>query len=918
MEPTLLEDWLQVASSSSTSLSAPPASKSTPEFAANAVVQAWADIRTCVQQKSLTDSQRSALDLLFRHRRSLHYADSQVKLLLALMTQVNSSDAALLGIARRFCISGVLAWIRKCYTGAAVTPSVLKQAPEQLSSVFQSLKKAMDDRATADAYVCEAILLLGTVSSLTFAPPDLRSECCGLIAVEFEARKTAIVRGSISEALAGAGYAISVCQEQQLITIFRSMLKLWSDTKAEGPAAPSARGYDASRGLVSVSGLCGENPPLKDVVMILHVMDFLGSSFVSRLPYQSQKTSGMELLHDELLRLPLTDQGVQCAGIMACVGLLRSLYRYIPGKLKGVPAATLDPKFPIMIGNLEGFVYSVCDRVIGPDVSMSTFGSSAVHGGTYADGVYRRTDNLLLMRCIALAVSRCRSLRAHPGILRCLALCIFEDVLHLDSVYSASLDEFMSGSEVGVKQDVNGGSEEGRVADDLDAVLVAFQVHTESFVFQEVGALARALCEQYSSIREDQQRQIEQYVLEFARNLYTKHRVFVATSGKPAGQTGLSHYARNMEKFLEAAFLTVVVFYKAAVVKDAASEMSALELCASTLDSFSCIEYFRHLQMKEYIEVIKTAVSRVSDSEAGSVAFVKHFPHYNEIIHRPGPSRLILNYSWDMDEVQSSRVLFYFRVLPLCLDTLPDAVFAQRVAPVLFLYLQHPSEAMTKASHALFGAFVSSKIRPEPTVGPRKLENFENTCSDIKPDSALREQLVVYYAQRALELYPDFTPFKGLVSGFGAISRHFPSGSPAVVYCLSRLAERTGELYKTDKHLKTQDFAPPTKSGVNGSDQSRSLSVDDMGTAEKLQVLLLHLILVVDLQVLPELLKLVASLILNLPLHQGTAALDEVYGVVASSDDYTRKPAVVPWLQSLSFHLSKSRRQVKQAYASKL
>ncbi|KAG6554863.1 hypothetical protein Mapa_003446 [Marchantia paleacea] len=917
MEPTLLEDWLQVASSTSTSLSAPPASKSTPEFAANAVVHAWAEIRTCVQQKSLTDSQRLALDLLFRHRRSLHYADSQVKLLLALMTQVNCSDAALLGFARRFSISGVLAWIRKCYTGAAVSPSVLKQAPEQLSSVFQSLKIAMDDRPTSDAYACEGILLLGTVSSLTIVPPDLRSECCSLIAVEFEARKSAIVRGSIAEALAGAGYAISVCQEQQLIPIFRPMLKLWSDTEVEGPAAASAIPFDASRGLVVESGLSWENPPLKDVVMILHVMDFLGSLFLSRHPYQSHETLGMELLHDELLRLPLTGRAVQCASIMACIGLLRSLYRYIPGKVKGFPVATPDPKLPIMIGNLEAFVYSVCDQVIGPDVSMSTFGCSAVHGGTYADGVYRHTENLLLMRCIAVAVSRCRRLRAHPGILHCLALCIFEDVLHLDSVYSASLDEFMSGL-VGVKQNVNGGSEEGRVADDLDAVLVAFQVHTESFVFQEVGALARALCEQYRSSREDQQRQIEQYILEFARNLYAKHRIFIATSGKPAGQTGLSHYARNMEKFLEAAFLTVVVFYKTAVVKDAASEMSALELCASTLDSFSCIEYFRHLQVKEYIEVIKTALSRVSDSEAGSVAFVKQFPHYNEIIHRPGPSRLILNYNWDRDEVQSSRVLFYFRVLPLCLDTLPDAVFAERIAPVLFLYLQHPSEAMSKASHALFGAFISSKIRPESTVGSWKLENSENAGSEIKPYLALREQLVVYYAQRALELYPEFTPFKGLVSGFGAISRHFPSGSPAVVYCLSRLAERTGDLYKTDKHLKTQDFAPPTKSRVNGSDQSRRVSVDEMGTAEKLQVLLLHLILVVDLQVLPELLKLVASLILNLPLHQGTAALDEVYDVIASSDDYTRKPAVVPWLQSLSFHLSKSSRQVKHGYASKL
>lgn len=45
-----------------------------------------------------------------------------------------------------------------------------------------------------------------------------------------------------------------------------------------------------------------------------------------------------------------------------------------------------------------------------------------------------------------------------------------------------------------------------------------------------------------------------------------------------------------------------------------------------------------------------------------------------------------LTVSWGQNEVQTSRVLFYFRVLPLCLTKMPEATFAEEIAPAMLLY----------------------------------------------------------------------------------------------------------------------------------------------------------------------------------------------------------------------------------------
>ena len=47
--------------------------------------------------------------------------------------------------------------------------------------------------------------------------------------------------------------------------------------------------------------------------------------------------------------------------------------------------------------------------------------------------------------------------------------------------------------------------------------------------------------------------------------------------------------------------------------------------------------------------------------------------------------------------------------------------------------------------------------------------------------------------------------------------------------------------------------------------------------------------------------KLLAQLIVQLPKDGQTMVLNELYSLVAESDDVTRKPTLVSWLQSLSY-----------------
>ena len=72
-----------------------------------------------------------------------------------------------------------------------------------------------------------------------------------------------------------------------------------------------------------------------------------------------------------------------------------------------------------------------------------------------------------------------------------------------------------------------------------------------------------------------------------------------------------------------------------------------------------------------------------------------------------------------------------------------------------------------------------------------------------------------------MKAYPGRTPFEGMASGVAALARHLPAGSPSIFYCIRSLVEKAFSLYTED--------SDPYKKVVD---------------------LLLHLITIVDIQVI--------------------------------------------------------------------
>lgn len=184
-------------------------------------------------------------------------------------------------------------------------------------------------------------------------------------------------------------------------------------------------------------------------------------------------------------------------------------------------------------------------------------------------------------------------------------------------------------------------------------------------------------------------------------------------------------------------------------------------------------------------------------------------------------------------------------------------------------YIGHPNRKVAQASHTLLAAFLSSA---------KESEEDERT--------QFKEQLVFYYMQRSLEVYPEITPFEGLASGVATLVQHLPAGSPAIFYSVHSLVE------------KASTFSTESLQGRKSDPGNQILE------------LLLRLVSLVDIQVLPYLMKSLAQLVIKLPKERQNVVLGELYGQVAESDDVIRKPSLVSWLQSLNYLCSNNRTEV--------
>lgn len=465
----------------------------------------------------------------------------------------------------------------------------------------------------------------------------------------------------------------------------------------------------------------------------------------------------------------------------------------------------------------------------------------------------RQPGSILLLHCISLALARSGPVSFQVSLLMCLSSALLNEIFPLQRFYAKILKNYHNSSTSVAINEVN--------------------QHLSSAIFKEAGAISAVFCNQYVSADEGSKSIVENYIWKYCQDVYSLHRkVGLVLRGIEVELIG------NLEKIAESAFLMVVVF-ALEVTKERLhsrfSQETQLEVSVRILIAFSCFEYFRRMRLSEYMDTIRKVVISVQETKLACISFVKSIPSYSQLINKDGSFSLHkIDYMWSKDDVQTARILFYLRVIPTCIEQVPASLFREVVAPTMFLYMGHPNGKVARASHSLFMAFVSSA-----------------KDSDDEERLSLKEQLVFFYMQRSLEGYPGLTPFEGMASGVAALVRYLPAGSPSTFYCIHSLVERAN-------NLRSEIMAGDIEAWTNWQ--------EEVEPCKKLLELLMRLLSLVDIQVLPSLMKLLAQLTAQLPKEGQNMILNDLYAQVAESDDVIRKPILVSWLQSLSYLCSQA------------
>lgn len=583
-----------------------------------------------------------------------------------------------------------------------------------------------------------------------------------------------------------------------------------------GPALACADELQFTRILGSLIRICGRIGNLGIGVRVLKLVEWLVLGFV-----ESRKMRKVQVLFEIISPEKCESEDyVLFPVVMVACGALRAL-RVASVRYR----LDFDPRLKEM-----------------PERTIQFAAEKAVLEGRHVD------DRRILLQCVALGLTRCGQVAFHESVLQCVCMALLKELLPLPDLLRMSV------------QSPDGNSAE--------VVKTRVKQHQDSVLFKEAGPVTGVLCNQYSFANEKAKTFVETCVWGYAQELYCNLRAAV-----------LLHRGKwddllvEIEKIAEASFLMVVVF-AAEVTKHRlntkSSEGFQPEVAVRILVAFSCVEHLRRLRLPEYTEAVRRAVLVNQENAAASALFIESMPSYAELTSKPDLLTLDgTRYIWYRDEVQTSRILFYLRVLPTCISLIPAQIIRDKLASIMFLYLQHSNEKVTRASHSVMVSFLSS-----------------GNDTDQDDRMALKEQLAFYYIERSLEAYPGVTPFEGLASGVAALIRHLPAGSPAILFCIHSLTVKAKDLCNTSKF----------------QDKSLWRSWEDSTEpCKKILDLLLRLIFLVDIQAFPYLLKELAEFVTLLPKEGQDVLLDDMHAHVAESDDVTRKPVLVPWLQSLSY-----------------
>lgn len=769
-----LEEWLKT---NSRVLSNSNSTQSTSQ-SARAIIQAWANLREPLQQKSFTQQHYQSLQTLINSGYSLYVADPQVKLILSILS---APDLSLPSESYPPFLRLLYIWVRK---SSKPSPAFINSSVNVLFQLFSSQSIANKSAL----FFTEGLLLLGAFTFVPSISEETRSRCLELFCKLFEEdyKLVSVFDDLVPSVLAGIGYALSSSGSMHFVRILDLLFGVWN--KEGGPSSSLSHG-----------------------LMLLHLVEWVLYNCI-----QSRSSEKVSTFTNRILEAPDTHYA-SFSVVMGAAGALRASNRSLSTGLMQLRNSA-EQRLEIVAGAFISKTRSIID----PNNEL---------------------EDRILLQCMSIALARSGAVSSKDSLLLCLASAILTEIIPLRRFYSKILGVFVNSSSRG---------------------LYEVKEHLNSVIFKEAGVITGVFCKQYAESSEGSKRKVENLIWDFCQDVYMSHRqVALMLQGKD------EELIQDLEKIAESAFLMVVFFALAVTKQKLAPNIPReiqLDISVKILVAFSCLEYFRRMRLSEYMDTIRGVAGSVQEDEVACVSFVESIPSYGELTQVHVSSNK-MECTWSKDEMQTSRILFYLRVIPTCAECIPTAVFRKTVAPILFLYMGHPNGKVTRASHSTFVAFVSSG----------KDDDDERV--------SLKEQLVYYYMQRSLEGYPGVTPFEGMASGVAALVRNLPAGSPSIFYCVHCLVEKASSLCSE----------VPTEPG------SWNDLHDELEPCKKLLDLLLRLLSLVDIQVLPSLMKLLAQLVVQLPEDGQNMVLNDLYVQVADSDDVTRKPALVSWVQSLSY-----------------
>ncbi|WZZ68975.1 uncharacterized protein LOC111210975 [Brassica napus] len=768
-----LEEWLRVVSGSSVS-SGLVKQNSAPS--ARSIIQAWSEIRESLQSQRFDTRFLQALRALVSSESTIHVADPQAKLLIAILSL---KDVSLPYESCTLVMRLLYVWIRKAF----------RPSQALVGSAVQAIRGVVVDDGRSNlqpVLVAQSVLVAGAFACVPSLSGELKVLSLELLCRLLEGEGSLVgSRGElVPVVLAGIGYGLSSSSDVHYVRLLDSLFgcSIW------------LKDGSVTHGL-----------------MVLHLVEWVVSGYL-----RSNYVNKMSLFANEALEMSKGNYTLFTV-LMAAAGVLRASAAGSSGGSQNLEVVSE------LRNSAEKRIEAVAQLLV-------------------ANGSITQRDDLLL-KCFAIALARCGTVSPSPPLLLCLASALLTQVFPLGNIY------------------------ESFCKDPIGPRLIWVREHLSGVLFKESGAITGAFCNQYAKANEENKYIVENMIWDFCQNLYLQHRQ-IALLLRGVEDTLLG----DIEKIAESSFLMVVVFALAVTkqwLNPTVSEERKMETSVKILVSFSCVEYFRHIRLPEYMETIREVISCVQENDATCVSFVESIPAYGSLTNPKDLFTQRLEYEWSRDDVQTSRILFYLRVIPTCIGRLSASAFRRVVASTMFLYIGHPNRKVARASHTLFVAFLSSAKESEE-------EDERNQ---------LKEDLVFYYMERSLEVYPEITPFEGLASGVAALTRHLPAGSPAIFYSVHSLVEKASTFH---------------------TDESQGRKSDP---GNQILDLLLRLVSLVDIQVLPYLMKSLAQLIIMLPKERQNMVLGELYGQVAESDDVIRKPSLVSWLQSLNYLCSNNRTQ---------